>query len=138
MGNSFSFQRKQVLGSGLATSGAFGVIPTHRQAAPGATPSLFFVLNPIPNADPADLAKVWQVFLTVQIAAHIHQVRNAIAGQLSTVSTTRILLFAQRVQPDVAPLAMGGKRAAAETAIAKKAIHPIRRRNPFLRLRRFG
>ena len=65
MGNSFSFQRKQVLGSWLATSGAFGVIPTHRQAAPGATPSLFFVLNPFLNAHLADFAKVWQVFLPV-------------------------------------------------------------------------
>ena len=54
---------------------------------------------------------------------------------LFAVRTTRIILFFRCTFPYNAVLAMGSKHAAAETAVAKKAIHPIRRRNPIQCLR---
>ena len=46
------------------------------------------------------------------------------------------ILFVRRAKPYIAVLAMGSKCAAAETAVAKKAFHPIRRRNSLQCLRR--
>ena len=157
-------QREQTPRPCLPTSGALGVIPTHGQAAPchslrhlapGTTakdtvrpvntdrsaaprtpPTLFFIVAPLLDAHLTHLRKVWQVLTTVQ-KTDSDEVRNAVARQLTTVSTTSIVLLVRRTHPDRAVSAMGRKLATAETTIAAEAIHPTRVRDRLEFIRRF-
>ena len=130
-------QREQTLRPCIPASRAFGVIPTHGQAALGTPPTLFFVLDPFLDAHLTHLRKVRQVLTTVQ-KTDIDQVRNAVAGQLITVSTASIIQSVRRAYPDRAVAAMGRKLAATETTVAAKAIHPTRIRDRLEFIRRFG
>jgi len=135
--NGNSLQPEQPLGPCLPTPGALGVIPTHRQAALRASPTLFFILDPLLDAHLTHLRKVRQVLATVQ-KTDIHQVRDAIAGQLFTAGATSVILFFRGAEPDGTVPAMRRELAAAEATVAAKAIHPVRvgdRLRPVGRLR---
>ena len=125
------FQREQALGPRLSTSDAFDVIPTHRQTAPGATPTFFLVFEPFLKAHITDLGKVFHIFSTVK-QSRIDHGRHTMAGQLLAVSAVAAIQLFFRAIPYGAVLTMSRNLSATETTIAEQTFHPVRVRNCFV------